>query len=419
MTARDLRKGWCPGALKPMPSGDGLLVRVRLTAGELPVATAIAIAALAARHGNGSIDLTRRANLQIRGLSETSLPALTHGLSELGLLDGSAEAESVRNVMVSPLAGLDAACADGRDIARQLEQRLAHEAALHELPPKFGFAIDGGGKWPLGETGADITLWSEGNAKPWRARLAGAKVQSQPLAAGNETSVVLTIAIALLASGLPRVRYWVLRDGAAAVLAAAGLAADAAPEKPRRSVAKAGALPSTGGAAVVAIGIPFGHLEAHQLARLAQAAGVGAVLRLTPWRLLAIPATDALTLARVVKTANAMDLGTTPGDPRLDIEACTGAPGCANATTFTRQDASRLAELKLPAYAGGPKIHVSGCQKGCAHSGNAAATLIGRDGAYDLVVKGGVRDAPSSRGIIGELLPEAVARELNKKGDAT
>ena len=22
-------KGWCPGALQPMPSGDGLLVRVR------------------------------------------------------------------------------------------------------------------------------------------------------------------------------------------------------------------------------------------------------------------------------------------------------------------------------------------------------------------------------------------------------
>ena len=26
-------KGWCPGALRPMPSGDGLVVRVRPKAG--------------------------------------------------------------------------------------------------------------------------------------------------------------------------------------------------------------------------------------------------------------------------------------------------------------------------------------------------------------------------------------------------
>ncbi|MBP0649646.1 hypothetical protein J8J40_21625, partial [Mycobacterium tuberculosis] len=36
-----------------MPSGDGLVVRLRLTAGRLPAALARSIAELATRHGNG------------------------------------------------------------------------------------------------------------------------------------------------------------------------------------------------------------------------------------------------------------------------------------------------------------------------------------------------------------------------------
>ncbi|HZV10414.1 MAG TPA: precorrin-3B synthase, partial [Novosphingobium sp.] len=37
-------RGWCPGALRPMASGDGLVVRLRLPAGRMtgPQARAIA-----------------------------------------------------------------------------------------------------------------------------------------------------------------------------------------------------------------------------------------------------------------------------------------------------------------------------------------------------------------------------------------
>ena len=35
-----LRKGWCPGALRPMQSGDGLLLRVRPKAGSFSIAAA-------------------------------------------------------------------------------------------------------------------------------------------------------------------------------------------------------------------------------------------------------------------------------------------------------------------------------------------------------------------------------------------
>lgn len=53
-------RGACPGLFRPMPTGDGLLVRLRPPAGRLSSAAAEAIATLAATHGNGAIDLGRR-----------------------------------------------------------------------------------------------------------------------------------------------------------------------------------------------------------------------------------------------------------------------------------------------------------------------------------------------------------------------
>ena len=69
MTAAPAIKGWCPTLLSPMQSGDGWLARVKPSAGVLSAAAARLIADAARRHGNGHIDLTSRANLQIRGLS--------------------------------------------------------------------------------------------------------------------------------------------------------------------------------------------------------------------------------------------------------------------------------------------------------------------------------------------------------------
>ena len=55
-------KGWCPGGVRPMPSGDGLLVRVRPWCGAFTLDQAKGLAEIAAALGNGHIDLTRRAN---------------------------------------------------------------------------------------------------------------------------------------------------------------------------------------------------------------------------------------------------------------------------------------------------------------------------------------------------------------------
>ncbi len=129
--ALETRAGWCPGALRPMPSGDGLIVRVKPRGATLSPAQAIGIAAAASAFGNGALDLTSHANLQIRGASDASLPALTEALDRSGLLDPDVGAETRRNVMMSPLAGFDPeALLDIRPIVAALENRLVADDRL-------------------------------------------------------------------------------------------------------------------------------------------------------------------------------------------------------------------------------------------------------------------------------------------------
>ena len=156
-------RGWCPGALRPMLSGDGLIVRLRPRGHALSAADLIAIAAMAETYGNGLIDLTRRANIQLRGVVETKLPAVWAELERIGLLGGQPEAEAIRNVLISPLAGADPSeFVDARALAHKLDAALTENSTLWTLPAKFAFAIDGGGAMPLDGERADIRLRAVG-----------------------------------------------------------------------------------------------------------------------------------------------------------------------------------------------------------------------------------------------------------------
>jgi len=146
-------KGWCPSALRPMPSGDGLVVRLRPRGGRLSSAQAAGVAELAARHGNGRLDLTGRANLQIRGVSEASHAPLIEGLDRLGLVDADLQSDNQRNTLVAPfwIPGDDTP-----SLAAELEQALvAHTLGL---PEKFGLAVDCGAERVLAQAPADIRI---------------------------------------------------------------------------------------------------------------------------------------------------------------------------------------------------------------------------------------------------------------------
>ena len=101
-THRPEAKGWCPGAYRPMMSGDGLVVRVRPTCARLTADQVVGLCEVADALGNGVIDLTSRANLQIRGVSEDNHAEVLQRLAALDLLRDDPALESRRNILISP-----------------------------------------------------------------------------------------------------------------------------------------------------------------------------------------------------------------------------------------------------------------------------------------------------------------------------
>ena len=87
MSTAPVIKGWCPGALRPMLSGDGLVVRLRVPQGRLTPAQERGVAELALRYGNGMLDLSNRGNLQLRGIDPERREGLIDALRALALID--------------------------------------------------------------------------------------------------------------------------------------------------------------------------------------------------------------------------------------------------------------------------------------------------------------------------------------------
>lgn len=413
---RAAAKGWCPTAYRPMPSGDGLLLRVRPRLARLTQAQALGLCETAGRFGSGIIELTHRANLQLRGLHESQYPQALAELTALGLVDADPAREERRNIVVAPLwrAGDDTEV-----LATELAARL-HE--FPALPPKFGFAVDAGPAPVLGDVSADIRIERGRSGRLIvRADGAGEGVAVAPLAA-------VDAALALASWFAASASTTRMKSHLATHALPAALAPDEAPAPPA-------ALPLPGASAHgPVVGAAFGQVQSAALARLLRDSGASA-LRVVPNRTLLLEdagwlpqalaadraggnadanlALDGNTRAARIDGATVhatADFLTAGDDPLLRVDACPGAPACAAATVETRRLARSLAPLLASADAtGSPRsLHVSGCAKGCARTRPADLTLTGRAGRFDLVRGGRAWDAPCSTGLPPEAVPALI-----------
>ena len=381
-------KGWCPGALRPMQSGDGLVLRIRARNGRLEPGQARLIAALSARHGNGLMDLTSRANLQLRGLDPSGHAATVAALAGIGLIDDDPESEARRNVILSPFAPVGG---PAWQLAEAIAQAMTAPDAP-QVPGKFGFAVDADPP-VLTDTPADIRLRPQGPG--WLIVPDGG---DWALKADN-TAQAATRAIALahwfmqggVQDGRGRMRGH-LRRSPALPHGATPLASFPFSKYPcDGATGTAGAHPPGPGPAPNGwlLGFAFGQVTPRQLAA---AAAIGP-LRLTPWRALLI---EGATRPRI--RGAILD----PDDPLLRIHACTGAPGCPQALADVRALARSLAPRLEP----GQSLHVSGCAKGCAHRGPAAITLVATaPDRFDLIRGGGTRDPAAQGGLAPDRIP--------------
>ena len=357
--------GWCPGALRPMMSGDGLVVRIRAPLGRLSSEQARTVADLSLRYGNGLLDVSARANLQMRGVSEEDHPALIAALQDLGLVDTDAAAEVRRNVLVTPFWSQGD---ETHALAQQLSDALVTATDLN-LPGKFGFAVDTGPAPVLRNTAADIRI--ERNADGL-ILIADGSATGLPVTRKTAVKEALTLARWFLTNGgapdgRGRMKSLITRRGPpTAHMATLGATA----EHPTLGPTATGQL----------VGLEFGQIPATSFVKLAN----HGALRLTPWRMLLVEGASGLApLPGLILDAT---------DPRLRVSVCTGAPGCPQALSSTRQLARDLA----PHVPTNTTLHLSGCAKGCAHPAAAPLTLTATaPDTFNLIRNGKASDHPA------------------------
>jgi len=423
-----MRRGVCPSLSRPMQTGDGLLVRLRPLEGGLSPEQLGLLADAAASFGNGVLEVTRRGNLQIRGLSAESAVGLADAVNAIGIaIAGGVPVET------GPLAGLDTReIADPRPVARAIREAIAGAGFVSRLGPKVSVVVDGGGALPMDEVAADLRLVAQGEGR-WLVSVGGTAKEASSfgvVAEGEAANVALSVLEIVAAKGLrARSRDLTLPDtmkiwrptlppsglpaispsrgeimpavvaGAFSSTSKIGAAADdsvisplegeMAALRPRlrrpeggnvgRISSPIGMFSLVGGKFALGIGLPFGQTSAqalHGLAEKARAYGASEI-RFTPGRALLAVGLAAEGCGRLKEAARALGFVTDPADPRLFIAACAGSPACRSAFIATKAIAADIARSAADLLDGSFILHVSGCPKGCARPPAPLLSLVG------------------------------------------
>ncbi|MGI5157729.1 precorrin-3B synthase [Microbispora sp. CA-102843] len=382
----------CPGALQVHAAADGALARVRVPGGALTTDALRELAACAGELGNGVIELTSRANVQVRGLADPA--AFAARMAAAGLLP-SATHERVRNIVASPLSGRSATgVLDVRPLVAALDAGLCERPALADLPGRFLFALDDGTGDVLG-LGADVTLAAHSVGHPvghpgghpggdLTLLLAGEPVSS--VTADAAVAVALAAAETFQSIRGDAWRVAELPDGPARIAERLPRSAPVAPAAadPR----KGGVFPQVDGRVAVDVIVPLGRLTTAQAGLLADL--TPAEVRLTPWRTVMLPDLVPEAAGPVTAALAGAGLVTDTASPYARLSACTGRPGCAKALADVQADALRWAESGTPGLPGLPElreqpggpVHWAGCERRCGRPRGRVTDVVATPGGY-------------------------------------
>ena len=424
-------RGSCPSVHRPFAAADGGLARIRVPGGALTAQQASAVAGAARRHGSGVVEITSRANLQLRGVPEGA--RLGPELADAGLLAPNAAAEDHTNVMASPTAGFDRAeLLDVMPLVDETARRVGG-SDLGGVSPKFGVLVDGGGEVGLRGLAQDAGLVAVGvtggsaRVEVWFALRLAEPIPRQPSFAGElvlvppELAADAVLAAMRLCASSGRMSSLVDRLGRRQVVedleARVGARFDRVagpdvlpwPALPRPPL---GVRPERRRDRVfVDAAGPLGRLDADMLAEVAGAAsehGDGR-LRLTPWRTVLVPGVPEDVVASVRARLAGLGLSCDPRDPVGSVVACAGSRGCTAGLADTQADGLRLLEMLREEGGASGMVHLSGCAKGCAGVRAGDVTLVGAESGYDVFVRD--EGAPGFGRCVAEgLAPEAALR---------
>ena len=346
------------------PAEDGRLARVRTPGGRLSSRQLEAVGE-AARLGSGLVELTARANLQIRGLRDDDGERLAGILGRGGLLP-SLEHERVRNILAAPSAGRHPASLLPTDeIVSELDRALCADPVLAELSGRFLFAVDDGSGMAA-DPRADVALIAElGDRPALMLALAGTPTTLR-LAPGDAAETAIAAARAFharaAASGENPWRIADLAGGAASVARELG-----ARLRPGRLVLSPApvlgvAMQNDGRVSVTALP-PLGRLDPALLAALLTlVAGERGELRLSSARTLTLRDIEPARADALVGALEEAGFAVSEDSGWRGLSACAGLGACSNALLDVRAGAARRAAVRR---SDAPSEHWSGCERRC------------------------------------------------------
>jgi precorrin-3B synthase len=327
-----VRPDACPGAVDVHQAADGGLARVRVPGGTLSASAFDVLRLAALELGDGFLELTSRANVQIRGLRPGDEHELGARLRAAGLLPSSTH-ERMRNIIAAPLSANQA-------LVDSIDRALCAEPSLASLPGRFLVTVGA----PVSGLGGDIGLVDD--ALFLAGRDSGLRV----------TDPVDAVVRAALVFEEIRGAAWRLSEvdgGVGRITAALGVPK---PDRLPPLVIPVAPGPVDGG---VVAGVPLGRLDARLLA--------GVPVRLTPWRSLVVPA-----------SADTTGLFTDPSSPWNGVTACTGRPGCAKSLADVRADAAAWVGT-----GGRGRVHWSGCGRRCGRPVGDVVEFVATGDGYE------------------------------------
>jgi ferredoxin-nitrite reductase len=395
----------CPGLFYPVRSQDGILTRIRTPGGLLNVQQANLVAELL--KSNQTVLITNRANLQLR--SVVSIHSQLEALQAIGLAGKIPEVDHLRNIMLSPTAGIDVqAKLDSRPIARQLDEYISGNIQMATLSAKFSIGIDAGESVAIRHRQNDI----------W---LVAIDAENLRLVLGSDTGIAFPVAdtiavveaIALLyaqhaaqipsretahrRSPKPRLRdliqhrgmNWFVSQLQSTCTVSLNHVDRTTPPPLTPNYQHLGIHPQEqSGLCYVGVVVTLGQIDRRQLKGLATIAETygSQELRLTPWQNVIIPGVLAHDRQAVSQALEDLGLSCQENHPAGAIVACSGRSGCAAAHTDAQDDARMI----LQGLTQRINIHVSGCAKACAQPFASDIALMGvADGEYEIYSRDG------------------------------
>jgi ferredoxin-nitrite reductase len=374
------------------------------------------VAYFAAQCGNGYVQITNRANLQIRAVSALPAPTMLTTLQAVGLAAQVARVDHLRNIMASPTAGIDPqALIDTRPLVQALDDAIVRHAEFASLPAKFSVGFDGGEAVSVRDRRNDI--WLVATAGEQAGAHAYPSVSLRlflPAEPGQEIDtgillhptacVPMVVAMAQVylaciergdrsaAGKKPRLRQVLAQQGVSwyleQILQRLPVAGDRHPVTVARSASPPphyrhiGVYPQQQpGLSYLGMVLPLGRLAAQQfqeLAHIAQVYGSG-TLRLTPWQNVLIPDVPEPRVPTVQQAIASLGFPIVATHPWSALVACAGNTGCSASATNTTWHALTLAnDLTQRGLLDQPvNMHLSGCAKSCAQHHPSDIALLG------------------------------------------